>query len=72
MSTNVPNAVLHGGPEHRMTGLGRVRHVTDPDDQVKIESGGCYEHFKPTGEQVDHEGATLRVFSWTHRTYVAE
>ncbi|QWF83431.1 DUF5988 family protein [Amycolatopsis sp. CA-230715] len=72
MSTNVPNAVLHGGPDHFMPGASRVRHVADLDEQVKVESGGCYEHFKPTAEQVDHEGTVLRVFSWTHRTYVAE
>lgn len=72
MSTNVPNAVLHGGPEHRMTNLGRVRHIADLDNQVKIELGGCYEHFKPTEEWVKQDGDVLRVFSWTHRTYVAE
>lgn len=72
MSTNLPNAVLQGGPEHLLPGASRIRHLSDLDEQVKIPSGGGYEHFRPTEEQVDHDGDVLRVFSWTHRTYVAE
>lgn len=55
-----------------MNDQSRVRHAENTEATLKISSGGCYEHFQPTPEWVRHDGHELRVFVWTHRTYVAE
>jgi hypothetical protein len=72
MSTEQPNVILRGGPDGRLANVARVRHVDDFDNQLKILNGRCYEHFLPTPDNFDHEGRQLRVFAWSHRTYVAE
>ncbi|WP_158886843.1 DUF5988 family protein [Amycolatopsis anabasis] len=72
MAANQPNAILRGGPEEILDDLERIRHVDDFEQQVKIPHGRCYEHYQPTAERVERDGTELRVFSWTHRTYVAE
>jgi hypothetical protein len=50
----------------------QIRYVPESDDRVKISRGHCYEHFERTPERVLHGERELQVFSWTHRTYVAE
>ena len=72
MSTEQPNVILRGGPDEHLADLARIRHVDDFENRLKIPHGRCYEHFEPTPESFDHEGRRLRVFTWSHRTYVAE
>lgn len=67
-----PNAILQGGPESRIPTAARIRHVSECDGPVKVLVGDCYEHFAPTPDRVVHDGSELKVYSWAHRTYVAE
>ncbi|MFD7919469.1 DUF5988 family protein [Streptomyces sp. NPDC059740] len=67
-----PDAVLVGAtptslPEHE-----RIRCVGDLHLPLKIFCGNRYEHFVPTRDTVDHPTGVLRVFEWSHTTYVAE
>ena len=72
MTANPPNAILRGGPDHRLTDAGRIRYAESTTTPVKVLVGECYEHFEPTSEFAEHDGRRLRVFSWSHRTFVAE
>ncbi len=68
-----PNVLLTGGPSSVITEGQRTRYLADIDvPKIKIPRGNRYEHFEATAETTlvdDHE---LRVFVWTHSTYVAE
>jgi len=72
MSTPQPNTVLRGGPargtRHELT----VCHVEDTEVSVTLHRGNCYDHFQETPDRLSRDGLELRVFDWTHRTYVAE
>lgn len=72
MSAKNVNALLRGGPAAQLTDHDRIRHVGDADHSVKILRGNRYEHFEPTSEFTRHQGRRLRVFVWTHHTFVAE
>ncbi|RSM84797.1 hypothetical protein DMH04_20205 [Kibdelosporangium aridum] len=72
MSANTPNAFLRGGPDHRLAHAGRIRYAESTTTPVKVLVGECYEHFQPTSEFTELDGRQLRVFSWSHRTFVAE
>lgn len=72
MSSTLPNSVLRGHPRSSFSEEQLVRYVPDADERLKVSRGHCYEHFERTNEHVVHDGRELRVFSWTHRTYVAE
>lgn len=73
LSVDAPNTVLRGGP-------GRTGRLTEQfcrtdatQSALKLRSGNCYDHFREEPDQAaEQDGRTLRVFSWTHRTYVAE
>ncbi|ONK10107.1 DUF5988 family protein [Streptomyces sp. MP131-18] len=66
-----PNVLLRGGPVE-VPEQKRTCYVGDVEQPVKVSLGNAYEHFLPTRETVEHEGATLTVYEWSRRTYVAE
>lgn len=75
MNTTVehtPNAVLHGGHHTTCGPYERYIYVDDVAGMVKISTGNGYDHFVPTNETTSHQGQDVRVFVWSHRTYVAE
>lgn len=67
-----PNTFLRGGPPHGPGDRARLCHVEDSAVRLKLDRGNCYDHFEATPDRVRLEGYELRVFDWTHRTYVAE
>jgi Family of unknown function (DUF5988) len=71
MPTPVPNVILRGGPIP-VADPASMRYVDDTDSTLKLPIGNAYEHFRPTGESLEHEGRNLRIFEWIRRTYVAE
>ncbi|MGP3969017.1 DUF5988 family protein [Streptomyces sp. 6N223] len=71
MPTPAPNAILRGGPIE-VPDQTSMRYVDDIESILKLPIGNAYEHFRPTGEVLEHEGRNLRVFEWIRRTYVAE
>ncbi|MEJ3750557.1 DUF5988 family protein [Actinomycetes bacterium KLBMP 9797] len=72
MTTVEPNAVLRGGPMPQLDDGQRLCCVDATDTVLKLPRGGYYDHFRVTPERVRHDGRELRVFEWSHRTYVAE
>ena len=70
-TSSTPNSLLHGGPE-QITEEVRLRCVPDHQDVVKMHWGNAYEHFVRTTERVRRSGHEVRVFTWSHRTYLAE
>ncbi|SCL31495.1 hypothetical protein GA0074692_3124 [Micromonospora pallida] len=73
LSVDAPNAVLRGGPGRSGQLVERYYRTDERDATVKVRNGNSYDHFRRESEQVvDGAGRTLRVFTWTHRTYVAE
>ncbi|WP_245787162.1 DUF5988 family protein [Amycolatopsis saalfeldensis] len=62
--------VLTGGPDRLQDGW--VEEVDSLDDKVKISFASGYEHFSPTGEVTEVDGAVLPVFHWCARTEIAE
>jgi hypothetical protein len=71
MTTPAPNVILRGGPM-RLEDRSCMRYVDDIESTLKLHIGHAYEHFRPTGEFLEHQGQHLRVFEWIRRTYVAE
>ena len=73
VSVDTPSTVLRGGPGRAGRLAERFCHTDGTQSTLKLRSGNCYDHFR---EEPDHsaeqDGRTLRVFTWTHRTYVAE
>ncbi|MER6400552.1 MULTISPECIES: DUF5988 family protein [unclassified Kitasatospora] len=66
-----PNVFLTGAPV--LTGAERLRHVADTGaTKVKVPLGNRYEHFEASSETTLVDDRELRVFVWTHSTYVAE
>ncbi|MFD0278337.1 DUF5988 family protein [Kitasatospora sp. NPDC127111] len=66
-----PNVFLTGAAA--LTGAERLRHVADVDvAKVKVPLGNRYEHFEASSETTLVDDRELRVFVWTHSTYVAE
>ncbi|MCC9312007.1 DUF5988 family protein [Kitasatospora sp. RB6PN24] len=66
-----PNVFLTGAPA--LTGAERLRHVADVDAaKVKVPLGNRYEHFEASARTTVVDDRELRVFVWTHSTYVAE
>ncbi|AZK92678.1 MULTISPECIES: DUF5988 family protein [Streptomyces] len=69
------NAVLRGSPHASWAegqAEGQVVTVDDPDLTLKLLHGNHYDHFVPTAESLERDGRTLRVFRWSHETYIAE
>lgn len=69
--TTNPNSLLHGGPV-QIADDDRLRWVPDHQDVVKLPWGNGYEHFVRTGERTRRWGREVRLFTWSHRTYLAE
>ncbi|MFC8723060.1 DUF5988 family protein [Kitasatospora sp. NPDC057198] len=70
-NTGAPNVLLTGAPA--LTGAARLRHVADVDvPKVKVPLGNRYEHFEASSETTLVDDRELRVFIWTHSTFVAE
>ncbi|MCP9955775.1 DUF5988 family protein [Actinomadura madurae] len=68
-----PNIFLSGGPPSRITGERQLHYIADLDvPKVKIPFGNRYEHFEASSETMRIDDRELRVFVWTHSTYVAE
>ncbi|MBV6701495.1 DUF5988 family protein [Kitasatospora aureofaciens] len=66
-----PNVFLAGAPA--LTGAEQLRYVADLDAaKVKVPLGNRYEHFEASTETTLVDDRELRVFVWTHSTYVAE
>lgn len=73
LSLDVPNTVLRGGPGRAGQLAERFCRIDEGNSTVKVRNGNSYDHFREEAERfVDGDGRTLRVFNWTHRTYVAE
>jgi hypothetical protein len=73
LSVDAPNAVLRGGPGRSNQLVERYHRTDERDATLKVRNGNSYDHFRAESEHVvDSDGRTLRVFTWTHRTYVAE
>lgn len=70
-TTTTPNSLLQGGPRE-ITEDARLRWVPDRQDVVKMPWGNGYEHFVRTSARVQRFGHQVRVFAWSHRTYLAE
>ncbi len=64
--------LLCGGPAERLPDDERVRNVSDPETVLKLPRGTHYDHYAPTSERIRRGGRELRVFAWSHRTFVAE
>lgn len=68
-----PNVFLTGAPAAVIAAEDRLRYVADLDaTKVKIPRGNRYEHFEASSETTRVDDHELRVFVWTHSTYVAE
>ncbi|MEU2425709.1 DUF5988 family protein [Streptomyces sp. NPDC007851] len=69
---NRPNAILSGGPVDQLEEHQRIRYVADGAYSVKVLNGNRYEHWVPSDQKITHPLGELRVFKWSHCTYVAE
>ncbi|GHI04349.1 DUF5988 family protein [Streptomyces cellostaticus] len=68
-----PNVFLTGAPATVIAGEEQLRYIADLDvTKVKIPRGNRYEHFEASSETTLVDDRELRVFVWTHSTYVAE
>ncbi|MBP2055463.1 hypothetical protein J2Z21_008477 [Streptomyces griseochromogenes] len=68
-----PNVFLTGAPAAAVAGEERLHYLPDLDvSKVKIPRGNRYEHFEASSEITRVDDRELRVFVWTHSTYVAE
>ncbi|NJQ05121.1 DUF5988 family protein [Streptomyces lonarensis] len=68
-----PNVFLSGGPSSVLTEAEQLRYIADLDvPKIKVSRGNRYEHFEATAETTLIDDRELRVFVWTHNTYVAE
>ncbi|GGV35592.1 hypothetical protein GCM10010495_60830 [Kitasatospora herbaricolor] len=72
MSDKHPNVILLGGPAGELPDDHRIHHVTDLDTTLKLFRGNRYEHYRPTPETLRSGADRLRVFTWSHSTFVAE
>ncbi|HXR69794.1 DUF5988 family protein [Actinocrinis sp.] len=68
----IPNAFLRGIPVSLLIDGARERRVDEVDENLKLFMGNRHEHFRPLAETVTIGGRELRVFEWTHSTFVAE
>ncbi len=68
----IPNAFLRGIPTSLLIDGARERRVDEIDENLKLFMGNRHEHFRPLAETVTIGGRELRVFEWTHSTFVAE
>lgn len=68
----IPNAFLRGIPISLLIDGARERRVDEIDETLKLFMGNRHEHFRPLAETVTIGGRELRVFEWTHSTFVAE
>lgn len=68
-----PNTVLRGGPGRPGEVAERYCHTDEAASTLKIRNGNCYDHFRAEPDRVvQNDGRSLRLFTWSHRTYVAE
>ncbi|MBO1415273.1 DUF5988 family protein [Streptomyces sp. FH025] len=66
-----PNVFLTGASA--ITGSERLRHVADVGAaKVTVPLGNRNVHFEDSSETTLVDGRELRVYVWTHSTYVAE
>lgn len=73
LSTDEPNTVLRGGPGPTGGVADRYCRTDETISTLKVHNGNCYDHFRlQPGRFLDGQGRALRVFTWSHRTYVAE
>ncbi|WBB81519.1 DUF5988 family protein [Micromonospora sp. WMMD882] len=73
LRADAPNTVLRGGPGRAGRLAERLCRTDATQTTLKVRSGNCYDHFHAEpGQLVETDGRTLRVFTWSHRTYVAE
>lgn len=63
--SDTAKAVLEGGPDDLPA---RIVPVTTPGADLKIELRGGYEHFRPSGRQMDTAEGSLPVYTWWERT----
>jgi hypothetical protein len=68
----IPNVFLTGIPTCLLTDGGPERRVDRIDADLKLFMGNRHEHFRPLAETVTIDGRELRIFQWTHSTFVAE
>ncbi len=68
----IPNVFLTGIPTCLLTDGGPARRVDEIDADLKLFMGNRSEHFRPLAETVTIDGRELRIFQWTHSTFVAE
>ncbi|HEV2634697.1 MAG TPA: DUF5988 family protein [Actinocrinis sp.] len=66
-----PNVILTGGPGWSGPEQ-RIRFAAPTEQKIKVCLGNRYEHYEPTPQTLDYEGRSLRVFSWSGTTTVAE
>ena len=64
--------LLCGGPAEHLPHEERVHSVPDEDSVIKLSRGAHYDHYAPTAEHIRRDGRELRIFAWSHRTFVAE
>ncbi|MEU4568700.1 DUF5988 family protein [Micromonospora sp. NPDC023956] len=70
---NQPNTLLRGGPGRADEVADRYCRTDEAASTLKVRNGNCYDHFRVEPDPVlDGQGRSLRVFTWSHRTYVAE
>jgi hypothetical protein len=67
-----PNIALRGGPSGSAAADSTIYYEQGPNEVYKLPLGNRYEHFTPTEETVSVGDRQLRVYEWTHTTYVAE
>ncbi|MEU9988288.1 DUF5988 family protein [Streptomyces sp. NPDC007971] len=72
-NNGAPNVFLTGAPVTAVAAEERLHHLADLGaSKVKIPRGNRYEHFEASSETTLVDDRELRVFVWTHSTYVAE
>lgn len=64
--------LLCGGPAEHLPHDERVCNVPDGESVIKLPRGAHYDHYAPTAQRIRRDGRELRVFAWSHRTFVAE
>lgn len=70
---STPNVFLTGGPPSVITEERQLHYIENLNvPKVKLPFGNRYEHFEASSETTYVDDRELRVFVWTHSTYVAE
>lgn len=71
-AAEIPNVFLRGMPSGLLIDGARERWIEELGEDLKLFMGNRHEHFRPLPETVTVDGRELRVFEWTHSTFVAE